>query len=98
MSEDLEHKTPLFRLEAILAANDMFRGERTRLVPIRLQVISAAVVGLVLICIVWALQLEITRREIVEGELTPWNGEVVVRAVRPGVVDALYVVEGQEVR
>lgn len=98
LSEDLEHKTPLFRLEAILAANDVFRGERTRLVPIRLQVISAAVVGLVLICSVWALQLEITRREIVEGELTPWNGEVVVRAVRPGVVDALYVVEGQEVR
>lgn len=98
MSDDLEHKTPLFRLEAILAANDVFRGERTRLVPIRLQVISVAVIGLVLVCSAWALQLEITRREIVGGELTPRNGEVVVRAVRPGVVDALYVVEGQQVR
>ena len=98
MAEDPEHKTPLFRLEAILAANDVFRGERTRLVPIRLQVISAAVVGLVLICSAWALQLEISRREIVEGKLTPRDGEVVVRAVRPGVVDALYVVEGQKVR
>jgi membrane fusion protein len=98
LSDDLEHKTPLFRLEAILAANDVFRGERTRLVPIRLQVISVAVIGLVLVCSAWALQLEITRREIVGGELTPRNGEVVVRAVRPGVVDTLYVVEGQQVR
>ena len=98
MADDLEPQTPLFRLEAILAANEVFRGERTRLVPIRLQIISATVVGLVAICCVWVLQLEITRREIVPGELTPRNGEVVVRAVRAGVVDALYVTEGQVVR
>jgi membrane fusion protein len=98
LADDLEPQTPLFRLEAILAANEVFRGERTRLVPIRLQIISATVVGLVAICCAWVLQLEITRREIVPGELTPRNGEVVVRAVRAGVVDALYVTEGQVVR
>ena len=98
MAADLEQQTPLFRLEAILAANEVFRGERTRLVPIRLQIISATVVGMVAICCTWVLQLEITRREIVPGELTPRNGEVVVRAVRAGVVDALYVTEGQVVR
>jgi membrane fusion protein len=98
LADDLEGETPLFRLEAILAANDVFRGERTRLVPIRLQVICSAVVGLVVICCAWALQLEITRREVVQGELTPRNGEVVVRAARPGVIEALYVAEGQSVR
>jgi membrane fusion protein len=98
LADDLEQQTPLFRLEAILAANEVFRGERTRLVPIRLQIISATVVGLVAICCAWILQLEITRREVVHGELTPRNGEVVVRAVRAGVIDALFVTEGQVVR
>lgn len=98
MAEMDEPQTPLFRLEAILAANRAFTGERSRLVPVRLQMIVGVVTVLLGACAVAVMQVEITRRVVVAGALRPVDGQVEVRVPRAGVIDDLRVAEGQRVR
>lgn len=90
--------TSLFRSEAIAARRQRLMGEVTIAVPLRFHVLGLALLVVVAIAVAFLALADFSRKETVPGYLRPDRGIVKIRSPRAGVVHALFVEEGEEVR
>lgn len=91
----MEQSTPLFRDEALGGQRSRLHGEIILRQSTSTRVILASIVSIVIAALAWILLGNYARTESARGLLVPANGMAKVFALRPGVVNGLFVSEGQ---
>jgi len=88
----------MFRKEVSKANQQHLYGQVSVIQPISLYSTSILIFVLFLIIIIYLSQANFSRKEVVKGYLLPGKGVVKVFTRRAGVIDRLYVEEGQVVQ
>ena len=88
----------LFRKEAIAHQGQRLDGEVTLATHMSFSIVAFLLVSVVLICIAYLFWGEYHRKEVVPGYLRPTTGLSKVYAIAPGLVDEVYVEEGDVVK
>lgn len=88
----------LFRREVLQSKKNRLIGNVILIQPLSLQTITLSVFLLFVASIVYATQSHYSRKETVKGYLIPQKGVVKVYSGRAGVLDDLFVVEGERVK
>ena len=91
----MEQSTPLFRDEALDGQRSRLHGEIILRQSTSTRVILVSIVSIVIAALAWILLGNYARTESARGLLVPANGMAKVFALRPGVVNGLFVSEGQ---
>lgn len=88
----------LFRPEALQHQQHKLEGEVTIATHMSFTIILAVIIGIVVIAIAFLLWGEYHRKEVVSGYLRPTSGLSKVFAPAAGIVDEVFVAEGEVVR
>lgn len=84
----------LFRKQVIEARHQRLTGRVVMVQPLPVYAVSVTIFVALLVIGLWLSNSQYSRKETVKGYLIPQKGLVKVYSNRPGVVDNLYVVEG----
>lgn len=88
----------LFRQEVVEAQSRRLHGEVILQQSLPTRIITAVIVAVVIVAVLWAVIGRYARVETARGVLVPANGYSKIYALRPGVVSALMVRDGDQVR
>ncbi|MBV9521356.1 MAG: HlyD family efflux transporter periplasmic adaptor subunit [Alphaproteobacteria bacterium] len=88
----------LFRAEVLHRQGEAEFGETMRIVPLSHAALSAGLLAIVVVAILYAAFAGYSRKETAQGVVTPSRGVIRVVAPRPGTITEVLVAEGENVR
>jgi membrane fusion protein len=87
----------LFRKKSVEHATQRLRGNVVLAVPLSTSMLAGLVLLILVIAVAFVSTASYARKETVSGWLTPQSGMVRATALRGGVVESVFVEEGQNV-
>jgi membrane fusion protein len=87
----------LFRQDVLRRQDEAAFGETIRIVPLSHTLLAACLVAIIAVAIVYAAFAGYSRKETVQGLVTPSRGVIRIVAPRAGMISELLVVEGDSV-
>src|SRR5580700_1500601 len=87
----------LFRQDVLRRQDEAAFGETIRIVPLSHTLLAACLVAIIAVAIVYAAFAGYSRKETVQGLVTPSRGVIRIVAPRAGMISELLVAEGDSV-